>query len=125
MIIAAHIARAGVCAQLFEDVLMQHDLVLSRFILEEVERKLKTKFSMPADELRRLRRLLAAAAIQVVPAEVPAGACRDPQDLPILGTAVAGRSDLIVTVDKDLLALGRHGGIVIVRPGQFWRLTRP
>jgi predicted nucleic acid-binding protein len=40
VLIAAHISRAGVCAELLEDVLLHHELVISDFILEELGRKL-------------------------------------------------------------------------------------
>jgi uncharacterized protein len=57
----------------------------------------------------------------VSPVEVPSSACRDPNDLPVLGTAVAGRADVLITVDKDLLDLQDYSSVSIIRPGQFWR----
>jgi hypothetical protein len=39
---------AGVCAELLEDVLLHHDLVISDFILEELSRKLVEKFNFPS-----------------------------------------------------------------------------
>ncbi len=42
---------------------------------------------------------------------------------PILGTAVAGMVDLLITVDKDLLAMRSFGSIVIIKPGKFWERT--
>ena len=44
VLIAAYISRAGVCAELLEDVLMDHELICSEFILGELARKLKEKF---------------------------------------------------------------------------------
>lgn len=38
VLIAAHISRAGVCAELLEDLLLQHELVTSEFILGELGR---------------------------------------------------------------------------------------
>lgn len=54
------------------------------------------------------------------PAGVDPAACRDPDDLPVLGAAVAGRADLLVTGDKDLLDLHRHEGIPIVTPRECY-----
>ena len=48
--------------------------------------------------------------------------CRDAEDDPILGTAVAARCDLLVTGDKDLLELGDYQTIPIVSPRGFWSL---
>ena len=36
--------------------------------------------------------------------------CRDPDDDAILGTAVAGNADCIVTGDNDLIIIGRFQG---------------
>ena len=55
---------------------------------------------------------------------VPSAACRDAEDFPVLGTAIAGRSTILVTVDKDLLVVGTHGGVALIKPGEFWRRVR-
>ncbi len=46
-------------------------------------------------------------------------ACRDPKDDKFLEVAVAGHADIIVTGDKDLLALHPFEGIPIVTPATF------
>jgi uncharacterized protein len=119
--IAAHISRAGVCAELLEDILMDHELVISEFILDELARKLREKFGFPENEVAEIRESIVSSGEVVIPVEIPPAACRDPNDLPILGTAVAGRADVLITVDKDLLALGAHDGIPIIKPGEFWK----
>ena len=48
-----------------------------------------------------------------------AGRVRDPFDEMFLACALLGRADVIVSVDKDLLSLGRYEGVPIVRPAQF------
>jgi uncharacterized protein len=121
VLVAAHISRAGVCAELLEDVLMDHELVMSQFIIDELARKLRDKFKFNEDEIAEVRRHLLADCEMVSAVEVPSTACRDPNDLPVLGTAVAGRTDVLITVDKDLLDLREYSGISIIRPGQFWR----
>lgn len=123
VLIAASISRAGVCAELLEDVLTHHELVMSAFIAGELERKLTDKFTFPEREVRQLRRFLERLATTVEPADLPSGVCRDPDDVPVLGTAVAGDASILVTVDKDLLALGEFQGIAIIKPGEFWQRT--
>ena len=123
VLIAASITRAGVCAELLEDVLTRHELVLSDFIIEEVERKLRDKFRFSDRDVRSLIRFLVHQSERVEPALVPATVCRDPQDRPILGTAVAGRAALLLTGDQDLLTIGHYENIVISRPADYWRLT--
>ena len=123
VLIAASISRAGVCAELFEDVLTHHELIISDFIAEEVQRKLRQKFRFPASAIAQLLRLLARVAISVTPRDLPGDVCRDSKDIPVLGAAVAGGASLLITVDRDLLAVGEFQGTVIIRPGDFWRVT--
>jgi putative PIN family toxin of toxin-antitoxin system len=121
VLIAAHISRAGVCAELLEDVLLHHELVTSEFILDELRRKLIEKFSFPKREADQVAAFLRRAAIVVVPADLPSDVCRDPTDVPVLGTAVGGESTLLISVDRDLLDMQNFDGIPIVRPGEYWR----
>jgi len=120
VLIAAHISRAGVCSELLEDIIVRHELVLSEFILGEFERKLDTQFMFPASARREAERFLRQIASIVVPQPIPEHACRDIQDLPIFGTAVAARASFLVTVDRDLLAIGSFRDFVIIKPGQYW-----
>lgn len=46
-------------------------------------------------------------------------ACRDPYDAPFLELAVAGRAKLLVSGDKDLLALAGKTAFGIVTPTDF------
>jgi putative PIN family toxin of toxin-antitoxin system len=57
---------------------------------------------------------------QVEAAEVPVDACRDPDDLMVLGSAKAAVADYLVTGDEDLLTLQSYQDIPIVTPRQFW-----
>lgn len=124
VLIAAYISRAGVCAELLEDIFMHHQLVTSEYVLEEVARKLSEKFRFPPEMVAQLRESILAAAQCVEPADIPIESCRDPNDLPILGTAVAAQADVLITVDKDLLELRHFAGFSIVKPGEFWHLAR-
>ena len=122
VLVAAYISRAGACASLLEDVLSDREWVTSRFILDELCRKLREKFNFPADDIAAVRQSVIAAAELVEPTEISAETCRDANDLPVLGTAVAGRADVLITVDRDLLDLERFRDIPILKPGGFWRL---
>lgn len=125
VLFAAHITRAGVCNELLEDVLMQHQLVVSQYLFDELARKLTTKFRFPATSVRTIVKFLGRVAIKVVPADLPAGVCRDEEDIPILGTAVAGEASSLITVDRDLFQPTEFQGIAIIKPGEFWRRAAP
>ena len=123
VLIAANISRAGTCAELLEDLLLHHELVISEFILDELHRKLIEKFHFPRRDVDQIVSFLRRVSIVVVPADLPADLCRDPEDLPVLGTAVAGKCALLISVDHDLLDMQTIQEIPIVRPGEFWRRT--
>ena len=82
-------------------------LILSRDMLQELERvllypRLVKRFQMPAAEIAAFLTELAENSTLVVPATIPAGLIRDPKDEPILGTAIAGKADVLCTRDLDL-----------------------
>jgi putative PIN family toxin of toxin-antitoxin system len=123
VLIAAHISRAGVCAELLEDLLLHHELVTSKFMLGELVRKLVEKFRFPKREAGQVAAFLRRVAVVVEPADLPSDVCRDPTDIPILGTAVGGDCALLISVDRDLLDMHRINEIPIIRPGEYWRRT--
>jgi uncharacterized protein len=122
-VLVAALARPGVCTELVDEVARDHTLIVSRYILDEVERKLREKFGLSRSESSALMHGVERQCELVKPVDIPVHACRDSADLPILGAAVGGSADLLVTVDKDLLALGTYQGIPILKPGEFWRRT--
>ena len=62
-------------------------------------------------ELRRLAEI-------VDPPPLPTPVSRDPSDDAVLALATASLTDLIITGDADLLALGNHAGIPIINAAE-------
>ena len=60
----------------------------------------------------------------VEPAVIDKPVCRDTSDDRIIGTALGGDADFIITGDKDLLVLKKYKGIKIVTPREFWKHLR-
>jgi putative PIN family toxin of toxin-antitoxin system len=121
VLIAAHISRAGVCTEMLEEILLHHELVISDFILAELERKLVEKFNFPRRESEQVGAFPRRVGIVVQPADLPSNLCRDPTDAPVLGTAVAGECALLISVDRDLLDMKTIREISIIRPSEYWR----
>jgi putative PIN family toxin of toxin-antitoxin system len=92
---------------------------LSDAILDEVVTVLRDDFHWNGYRLHFARERLAGMANFVVPMQRIDVIKEDPDDNRILECAVAAGSDFIVTHDKDLLRLGEHGGIKIVRAADF------
>lgn len=121
VLIAAHVSRAGVCAELLEDVLLHHDLVVSDFILAELGRRLIEKFNLPKRDADLVGAILRRVSMVVQPANLPADLHRAPTEVPVLGTAVAGQCALLISVDRELLDMQTIQEIPIIRPGEYWR----
>lgn len=121
VLIAAFIAR-GVCNELLEHCAINHEIILSAFILDELKEKLMQKFECSRREVDDVVRLLKSRAVLVHPDKLADRMCRDPDDDQVLGTALAGNCDCLVTGDRDLLDLKSLQGIRIVSPSEFWSL---
>lgn len=121
VLIAAFVTTSGVCADVLKTSLREHRLVLSDYILDEYARKLSGKFGLTAAEAKAERLELSLNAILVEPAPVDPGLCRDPADAAILGTAIAAKADMLVTVDRDLLDITAKVGVDVVNPREFFR----
>lgn len=121
VLIAAFIAH-GTCHEILEYCALNHDVVLSPVILEELQDKLTTKFGFTRSEAQRVVRLLESRFTLVEPVPLNVQVCRDPDDDSIIATAMAGGCGTIVTGDRDLLDLGTANGIRMVSPSDFWRL---
>lgn len=124
-VIVAAFATRGLCADVFRLVLAEHELLVSVTLIEEVTRTLTRKIRVPDQVVREIVAFLRASAstVEGVP-ERPPIVVRDPDDLVILGGALSGGADVLVTGDKDLLVLGEVGALRILNPRGFWELVR-
>ena len=120
MLIAGFIVR-GACTELFEHCGRYHTLVTSNYILDELRNILTSKFHYPASEATRAVEITKIKSELHEPVSVPSSACDDPKDLPILGSAIAGRCHCIITGDKALLKITPYQNIDILSPGDFWK----
>jgi uncharacterized protein len=123
-VLLAGFGTRGLCEALVTVCLRSHELILSQHLLGETRRHLIDKFKMPAVRADEIVAFLREHADIVKPALVTSAACRDKDDLAVLGTAVAGRADLLVTGDQDLLVLKEHAGIPIVTPRACYERLR-
>jgi putative PIN family toxin of toxin-antitoxin system len=96
------------------------DIVLSRYILDEMTRVLPriSAVSLNATEIRDLADTFMLMADMVEPSSEKEAALRDSKDQLVLGTLRAANARFLVTGDKDLLALSVQ--YPIVTPAEFW-----
>ena len=120
VLIAAFIVH-GACTEVFEHCGRYHTLVTSDYILDELRSVLTSKFHYSVSDVKRAVEIIKIKSELYAPVSVPSTACGDPKDLPILGTAIAGRCQCLITGDKDLLVIKRYKNMDIISPGDFWR----
>lgn len=113
-------ATRGLCADVFREVLAEHELVICKQITDELSRILADKFGVAPSLIREFLWLIRQDTIIVEPGIVPEVTLKDKDDLGILAAAVAAQADVLVTGDKELQGLGQIGGTRILSPRAFW-----
>lgn len=122
-VLVSAVATRGLSADVLQVVLAGHQLVPGEVVLGERRRVLRQKLKLPlktVDEVDAFLRFHGAATESVAPLDID---IRDRSDLRILGEAIAGMADLLVTDDRDLLDLKRPP-LRILAPRGFWDLLR-
>jgi putative PIN family toxin of toxin-antitoxin system len=102
----------------------QEDLVLvtAPGLLEELDHVLRyprlQRYYSEAERTRFVALLMALAEVVDLPETIPR-ICRDPDDDQVIACAVVGQADVIVSGDRDLLALEQVGRIPVLSAAQF------
>ncbi len=120
----AGIATHGICEGLLALCFRDHSVVLSEYILNELVEHYVGKFKATGEQAETVVETLRRHSEMVSPAPIPSDAFADPEDLPILGTVVAGQAECLVTGDKKLLQLGYYQEIPILSPRAFYDRIR-
>ena len=123
-VLLAAIATHGLCQALVTLVFRDHLVILSEHILGEVAKHYRGKFKATKRQADAAVAVLRANGELVEPVTVPLGTVRDKDDLPVLGTAVAGSAAVLVTGDQELLLLGLFRGVAILSPRDFYERLR-
>lgn len=125
VLFSALTARGGLCAQLFEAVIAEHELLMGEINLLDLARVLAVRFpkhrSAPQDAVELLRD---HAGIVPKPDQVTELRLRGADDAWVLASAVADNADMLVTGDKDLLVLAGKRPLPIVAPRECFERLR-
>jgi putative PIN family toxin of toxin-antitoxin system len=123
-VLVSAVATRGLCADVFNLVLAEHELIVGETVLAELKRVLRDRVRVAeklADEVDTLLRQEATIVASVEPLRLT---IRDKSDIPVLSEAVSGRADVLVTGDKDLLELKANLPLKILTPRAFWEQLR-
>ena len=123
-VLVSAFASRGLCADVFEIVLLEHDLVVGKNVLRELQKALRRKIKLPAADAAEVVEFLQSEAIAVIAEVAHVNAKIDPADALVLGDAVAGSADVFVTGDAALLRLGATASLEVSSPRGFWEMLR-
>lgn len=119
-VLVSAFASRGICADLLELVLLEHDLVIGQNVLRELRKALRDKIKLPAARSSEIVEFVAGEAVVVIEAAPPIDAKVDADDALVLGEARSGQAEIFVTADAALLELATVEGLEIASPRQFW-----
>lgn len=123
-VLVAAFATRGLCADVLRTVLAEHTLITGDVVLAELREVVRRQINLPATTVAEVVALLRTQEVIPKPDEPLEIPSRDPDDRWILASAVAGRADVLVTGDSDLLTLAEQAPLPIVSPRGFWDRLR-
>ncbi|MEO7986369.1 MAG: VapC toxin family PIN domain ribonuclease [Gemmatimonadales bacterium] len=103
-VLVSAFATRGLCEDVFRHVLIEHELLVGEVVLMELSRTLSEKFGFPKRIVSEIEQLL--------------------RELTVVASEIAGRADVLVTGDHDLLTAADRSPIPILDPRGFWSLMR-
>ena len=119
-VLISALATRGLCAELYERLLMEHEVVIGEPVVAEVLEVMSRKFRADSKLLAKVEvelRLLEIVPAQPVAPKLP---IKDREDPWIIACALAGKADCFVTGDAELLKLGKVKKLSIFSPRVCW-----
>ena len=119
-VLVSAFASRGLCADLLELVLLEHDLIVGENVVRELAKALRDKVKLPTARSTEIVDFVAGEATLVVGKVEPVTAMVDADDALVLAEALAGQAEMFVTGDAALLKLAAIESLKLVSPRQFW-----
>ena len=119
-VLVSAFATRGLCVDLYERLLTEHQIVIGEPVVAEVLDVMKRKFRASAALLKKVEaemRLLRVVPAQTTAPKLP---IRDVKDPWIIACALHAEAECFVTGDAELLALTKVGALRIFSPRAFW-----
>lgn len=121
-VLVSAFASRGLCADVLELVLLDHDMVVGTNVLRELDKALREKVRLPAVRCAEVIDFIANEAVRII--DNAASANVDSADALVLGEALAAEAQLFVTGDDALLRLAVVDALDIASPRRFWEILR-
>jgi putative PIN family toxin of toxin-antitoxin system len=123
-VLASAFGTRGLCADLLQVILGEHELVTGEVVIEELRRVLIRKFDTRADKVNDVERFLRGYHVEPKPGHLPNLNLSERSDLMVVGSAINSKAEFMITGDREILALKKKPeGLRIVSPREFWNLA--
>jgi putative PIN family toxin of toxin-antitoxin system len=123
-VLVSAFATRGLCADVFNLVLAEHELIVGPAVLSELRAVLRGKLMVPERVVDEVVALIHERAVVVGTAVAVDVAIRDADDAAVLAEAMGGSAEVLVTGDRDLLVISQKLPIRILTPRGFWDSLR-
>ncbi|MGH7497238.1 MAG: putative toxin-antitoxin system toxin component, PIN family [Gemmatimonadales bacterium] len=123
-VLVSAFATRALCEDVFRYGLTEHELLVGEVVLMELRRTLGEKLGFPKRIVSEIEQLLGERTLVPEPSNLPQIPLRDRDDLRVLASAIAGRAEVLVTGDRDLLSIAGQSPIPILDPRGFWAMMR-
>ncbi len=123
-VLVSAVATRGICSDLLNLVLAEHELIVGETVLTEIQKVLRQKFRVPEEIIVEFDALLRAEALIVPKAKTTSIAVRDKSDMAVLAEAISGKAEVLVTGDRDLLEITAKVPLDILTPRGLWERLR-
>ena len=123
-VLVAAVATRGLCADVVNLVLAEHELILGEAVLTELKRVLRKKLRVPGVVIEEFDTLLRRESRVVAKAKPFVVTIRDKSDVPVLSEAIAGGAEMLITGDRDLLDIAEELPLQILTPRAWWEQLR-
>jgi uncharacterized protein len=123
-VLVSAVASRGICADIFNLVLAEHQLIVGETVVAEMRRVLKQKIRVPDEVIGEFETLLRTEALIVAKARTTSIPVRDKADMSVLAEAISGKAEVLVTGDRDLLEVTAKVPLDILSPRGLWERLR-
>ena len=121
-VLVAAFATRGLCADVMRVVLTEHQFITGEIVLTELRKALSRRIKLPTATIEDILALIREQEVVLRPRKPSDLPIRDPDDRWILASALAGRADVLVTGDRDLLDIADKAPLPVLDPRAFWDL---
>jgi putative PIN family toxin of toxin-antitoxin system len=123
-VLASAFCTRGLCADVLQVIVGEHELVTGEVVIEELGRALSNKFGMPVEKVRQYERFLRGYQVESKPSQLPNLILSGRSDMMVIASAIKAGAEILITGDREMLALKKKPkGLRIINPRDFWNLT--